>query len=188
MNKNGAVQTFTTHRLDLRGWRTSDVTAHFDIYSRWEVAQFLGARPRALESPDESRGALERLSSMNHPLYGVWAIVPHGLATPVGSVLLKELPASGPEPLQPSGEVEIGWHLHPDAQGQGYATEAAARIMEHGWAGGLGEILAVTHLGNTASQAVCRRLGMEHRGATGRYYNVDCELYGITREPPPSRR
>lgn len=182
------MHTLTTGRLELRPWRAGDAAAHFDIYSRWEVARFLGARPRALESVQESRQALERLTASDDPLHGVWAIVPRGAAAPVGSALLKVLPASGPEPLQPSGDVEIGWHLHPDAQGQGYATEAAARLMEHGWAGGLAEILAVTYPGNTASQAVCRRLGMERRGVTDRYYNVECELFGITRDAPPSRR
>jgi RimJ/RimL family protein N-acetyltransferase len=42
---------------------------------------------------------------------------------------------------------------------------------------GLPEVLAVVHPGNTASQAVCRRLGMEHRGLSERYYGTALEVF-----------
>ncbi len=57
--------------------------------------------------------------------------------------------------------VEIGWRFHPDAWGQGYATEAAQAAL----AFGLNhlkqpEIIAFTARTNLASQAVMRRIGM----------------------------
>ena len=54
-------------------------------------------------------------------------------------------------PNDEAGEVEIGWHLHPDAWGHGYASEAARAVLAHGFAHGLPEILAVTHLDNYPS-------------------------------------
>ncbi|VXC46586.1 hypothetical protein ARTHRO8AJ_60125 [Arthrobacter sp. 8AJ] len=31
---------------------------------------------------------------------------------------------------------------------------------------------------NAASQQVCRRIGLAHRGQSGKYYNALCELFG----------
>ncbi|MDT9001801.1 GNAT family N-acetyltransferase [Paucibacter sp. APW11] len=57
-------------------------------------------------------------------------------------------------------EPEITWALHPDAHGQGYATEAARRALqaayEHfGWT----TAISVVAAGNSASAAVAQRLG-----------------------------
>jgi hypothetical protein len=67
--------------------------------------------------------------------------------------------------------------------GHGYATEAATATLQYAFEAGLRTVLAVTHPENAASQAVCRRLGMEHRGRTDRYYNMTCELFALAREP-----
>ena len=56
--------------------------------------------------------------------------------------------------------MEIGWRIHPAHWGQGYATEAAAASRDHGFAGGLEEIVAFTAAGNLRSQAVMRHIGM----------------------------
>lgn len=100
-------------------------------------------------------------------------------ATPVGSILLKSIPASGTG--EPSGDIEIGWHLHPDQWGHGYATEAASAVLAAGFSSGLDRVVAVTRTANTASQAVCARLGMTHLGLSDEYYDVTCELFEILR-------
>jgi RimJ/RimL family protein N-acetyltransferase len=57
--------------------------------------------------------------------------------------------------------VEIGWRLHPDFWGHGYATEAAAASLRFGFDEvGLNEIVAFTTTLNTRSQAVMARIGM----------------------------
>ena len=64
--------------------------------------------------------------------------------------------------------VEVGWRLHPDHWGHGYATEGAGASLRHGFeSGGLDEIVAFTTALNTRSQAVMVRLGMV-RDAGGR--------------------
>ena len=121
---------------------------------------------------------IERWRGRSDPPLGYWAIeVADGSALhgrPIGSVLLVPLPNG-------DGEVEIGWHLHPDAWGRGYASEAALAVLRHGFAGGLEEIHAVTHLTNGPSQAVCRRIGMEHRGVTHLWYEEPSEHFVATR-------
>jgi ribosomal-protein-alanine N-acetyltransferase len=57
--------------------------------------------------------------------------------------------------------VEIGWRLARAAWGHGYATEAARRVLDHGFdALGLDEIVSFTSTTNHRSQAVMRRIGM----------------------------
>lgn len=96
----------------------------------------------------------------------------------MGTVLLKPIPASGDSvPLQPSGDIEIGWHFHPDFWGNGYATEAASVVLEHAFHSGLETVVAVTSPENLASQNVCLRIGLVERGLTDRYYNTRCALF-----------
>ncbi|MEV0719508.1 GNAT family N-acetyltransferase, partial [Asanoa sp. NPDC050611] len=95
----------------------------------------------------------------------------------VGNLLLKPVPLSAGEPSDGPDDVEIGWHLHPDAWGRGYATEAAQAILDDAFSRGLAKVVAVTDPDNQASQAVCRRLGMTHLGRTKRYYNTLNELF-----------
>ncbi|WP_218714170.1 GNAT family N-acetyltransferase [Arthrobacter sp. BF1] len=54
--------------------------------------------------------------------------------------------------------MEIGWHLHPDAKGAGYATEAASAVMTDAANNGLHSVVAVTDPLNAPSQRVCQRL------------------------------
>ncbi|MFP5313615.1 MAG: GNAT family N-acetyltransferase, partial [Actinomycetes bacterium] len=126
--------------------------------------------------------------SMHHPVHGVWAVqlkdapaLPNhddASALLAGTLLLKPIPASGPElPLQPSGDTEIGWHFHPGHWGTGYAAEAAHAVLTHAFESGLPRVIAVTNPANTPSQRVCTRIGLAHAGQTDKYYNARCELY-----------
>ncbi len=168
-----------TERLVLRPWNGADLATIFDIYSRWEVARFLGRTPSAMTVPAQAEASLQRWASIPGPLHGVWAIVPRETGIPVGSALMKYLPLSGSG--EPSDDTEIGWHLHPAAWGNGYATEAGQALVDRAWEHGLSEVYAVVYPENAASQAVCRRLGMEHLGLTDRYYDISCELFRLRR-------
>jgi RimJ/RimL family protein N-acetyltransferase len=173
---------FETDRLVVRPWTAADADRVFDMYSRWEVQRFIGREPKVMTDRAEAIERAQRLASLDHPVHGVWAITESGTGRPHGALLLKELPASGAsEPLQPSGDIEIGWHLHPDAWGRGYATEAAQRVLRHAFDNGIPRVLAVTYPQNTASQRVALRIGMSDLGITEAYYNTTCALFGIDR-------
>ena len=60
------------------------------------------------------------------------------------------------------GHAEVGYVLHPDHAGQGFATEATAALVDLAFAGGLPvhRVSARLDARNEASAAVCRRLGM----------------------------
>lgn len=56
---------------------------------------------------------------------------------------------------------EIGWTMHPDFTGQGYASEAAAAVLDLAFDTlGLHRVVAELDVRNDASVALCRRLGM----------------------------
>lgn len=169
--------TLTTHRLQLRPWRLEDVEFIYDMYARWAVQQFIGNVPRVMTDRAE---AAERLASWQHlddPISGIWAAERRDDGQLLGTILLKSIPATGPEPCGLSGDTEIGWHFHPDYWGNGYAVEGAAAAKAHGFDNGLERIVAVTNPQNFPSQRVCTRLGMTPHGLTRKYYNSVCSLF-----------
>jgi RimJ/RimL family protein N-acetyltransferase len=169
-----------TERLRIRDWTPDDAPAALDIQSRVEVMQWLGDGPPQLCTDlDDARARIERWRGRDDPPLGFWAIevADEGplRGRVVGSVLLVPLPNG-------DGEVEIGWHLHPDSWGHGYATEAARAVLGHGLGAGLPEIIAVSHTDNVASQAVMRRLGMADRGVVEKWYEGESALFVMTAE------
>ena len=159
-----------TARLRLRPWTTSpaDLARLTDLYGRDEVTRWLGGPPTV--SAEELVARWAALHARDDR-FGCWAIeLPDGEV--VGTLLFKPLPNG-------VGEVEVGWHLHPDSWGHGYATEAARAVIERGFDAGLPEVYAVVRPGNEASLAVCRRLGMQPLGRMRRWYDVELEAFRL---------
>lgn len=174
------MRTITSERLVLRPWEHGDADFLLDLERRWEVVRFLGAHPTTMTSRVDALASIDRRRAISeHPVHGIWVITDRE-GVRLGNLLLKPIPLSAGEQPSDPAEVEIGWHLHPDAWGHGYATEAARAASTDAFARGQGRIIAVTHPDNHASQAVCRRLGMDHRGTTTRYMDTRCELFELT--------
>jgi RimJ/RimL family protein N-acetyltransferase len=116
----------------------------------------------------------ERISGLTAPM-GLWAIVPAGgdRDEPIGTILLMPLEDDD----GPTGLVEVGWHLHPDHQGRGYATEAAGAVLDAAPAAGIEEVLALIDLDNVPSQRVALRLGMTDEGVTDRWFGLSLRQY-----------
>jgi RimJ/RimL family protein N-acetyltransferase len=181
-----AASVFRTERLVARPWTLADADRHFDMYSRWEVARWLGSTPAPLQARDESVARIERwaVGARRDRRFGLWAIEVADTGVVVGSALLVPIPLTGeeqPRPPEEGGDVEVGWHLHPDSWGHGYATEAAQGALHKAWSDGLAEVVAVVYAGNEPSLRVCRRLGMEPTGLTQKWYGVELESFRIRR-------
>ncbi|MGR6964189.1 GNAT family N-acetyltransferase [Geodermatophilus sp. URMC 61] len=159
-----------TARLRLRPWTThrDDLARLVDLYSRDEVTRWLGGTPSV---PPVELVARWRAVAQADDRFGVWALE-LASGTVAGTVLLKPLPRG-------VGEVEVGWHLHPDSWGRGYATEAARAVIDRGFQAGLPEVYAVVRPGNTASVAVCTRLGMTPLGRMRRWYDVELDAFRL---------
>jgi RimJ/RimL family protein N-acetyltransferase len=159
-----------TDRLQLRPWTTSaaDLARLTDLYSRAEISRWVGGTPSVPPAELVARwGQVHALDAR----YGCWAIE-RADSTVAGTVLFKPLPDG-------VGEVEVGWHLHPDSWGHGYATEAGRAVIDRGFAAGVPEVYAVVRPGNHASMAVCARLGMERIGRFRRWYDVELETFRL---------
>ena len=175
------MELLRTDRLLLRHWDESDLGAFFDLYSREDVIRWLGAHPRrALTTVGEAQERLGRWRERERdlsPPFGLWALVPCVAGAPpgfpVGTVPL--LPLSDDE--GPTGLVEVGWHLHPQHQGQGLVTEAARALLAMAGQAGIDQVLALTDLDNAASQRVATRLGMTDEGVTERWFGLTTRQY-----------
>jgi RimJ/RimL family protein N-acetyltransferase len=123
---------------------------------------------------EEAIGCVERWRALNaeDSLEGRWAVERRADGVVAGTVILVRLPDG-------DGELEVGWHLHPDSWGQGLASEAARAVLGHAFGRGVDEVFAVVRPDNAASLAVCRRIGMEPLGRTDRYYGSELELFRI---------
>lgn len=173
------MRTFETDRLTLRGWEPGDADFAFDLYSRWEVQQYIGREPKTMTEREQAVALIERLRVHEHPVHGFWVVVVQESGAPVGTILLKHIPFSTGSDQADAAvqDTEIGWHFHPDAWGHGYASEAAAAVLRHALDSGLDEVVAVTAPENTASQRVCLRIGMHPKGLSDRYYDQTCALF-----------
>lgn len=161
-----------TDRVVVRPWRIDEADRFFDMHRRTEVARWIGGHPMVDRS--EAVRSIERNSDRlaDDPRFGFWAVIERSTGVPAGSVLLKPLPEG-------AGEIEIGWHLHPDSWGRGLATDAARPILARGFALGLTEIWAVTHLDNQRSARVCEKLGMRLLGVTHRWYHDPSLMFWV---------
>ncbi|GII57779.1 N-acetyltransferase [Planotetraspora thailandica] len=171
------MRTITSERLLLRPWHDDDADFLLDLESRWEVVRFLGVHPTTMRTREDALASIARRRAVDHPIHGIWAVTTAADGRLVGNLLLKPIPLSAGESTDEPNDVEIGWALHPDVRGQGYATEAAQAVLSDAFSRGLAKVVAVTDPGNHASQAVCRRLGMTHLGRTTRYYDAPLELF-----------
>ncbi len=172
------MEILETDRLILREWQDADAPRLLDIHSRREVVQWLSDdfdEPELMTDLDDALGRISRYPTVvGDPPQGIWAIVPRDTGVPAGGLLLKTLPHAE------HGEVEIGWWLHPDSVGRGYATEAASRVLDHAFAGGLTEVWAVMFPANAPSRAVMTRLGMTDLGVHERWYPGESQVMRIT--------
>ena len=166
------IAVFETERLVVRDWADADAERMHDMYSRPEVVRFLGSAPTPMPSLDAAYARIERGRRRNDEEraagtpYGFWAVEVRDSGVVAGTIALVTVDGS----REPDAPVEVAWHLHPDAQGHGYATEAARGAFDRARAASLDEVLALTDEANLASQAVCRRLGLDLRGVSDEFY------------------
>lgn len=148
-----------TERLYLRRWNRR---AHADglaaVNADAEVMEFINAQPLTrVESRIMSDRVAEHWRTYG---FGLWAVKEKLTGRMVGFAGLSH-------PLWLPGwerTVEVGWRLHRDAWGLGYATEAGRAALRYGFERvELAEIIALIHPDNQRSLAVAGRLGLQLR-------------------------
>jgi RimJ/RimL family protein N-acetyltransferase len=164
-----------TPRLILRPTQLDDLDRWAELLADAESARFIGGvQPKPI------------VWRMLMSQAGAWAL--SGVA--MFSVIEKETGRwiGRVGPWQPFGwpGTEVGWGLHPDSCGKGYALEAARASMAYafdtlGWT----DVIHCIHPDNTASQRVAVKLGSVNRGPGTMpppYEHDPIDIWGQSRE------
>jgi RimJ/RimL family protein N-acetyltransferase len=146
-----------TARAVIRPWRTDEADRLLDIVRRREVTQWLGS-PEPWSGDDVDEFIAGNSGGTQIPVRR--AIVPLATGVPVGTIMIERFKPLLGEP----GDPHLGWFLHPDAQGQGWATEAAAALLRFAVTGGAPRVWAGMWPHNTGSANVARRIGLVDLG------------------------
>ena len=161
----------TTGRLRLRPFSRGDVDAVYSYRSRPDVAEFLYDFPMSHEECAEAvRIRAGQLAFSGEGDKILLAVERRDDGRVIGEVSLIWRSVA-------DQQAELGYILHPDAHGRGYATEAAAALLAFGFdVVGLHRVYARCDARNAASAKVMQRLGMrqeahfrEHTQVKGRW-------------------
>jgi RimJ/RimL family protein N-acetyltransferase len=151
-----------TDRLALRPWRPDEVDRYHQLRGDPAVARFLYDQPLTREQAADKLGRLR--SEITAP--DQWM----NLAVEV----VAESPAGGGRVVGDVGlcwrsddhrQAEIGYAFHSDSHGHGYASEAAAAMVELAFTGlGAHRVCGRLDARNQRSAALLERLGMRREG------------------------
>ncbi len=177
-----------TERLVLRPYRSEDAPRVLEILSHPEVYPWLGDPPQQpMADLSAAQTWVERVTEREASggFYLYRAVEVRETGRVAGTVLV--VPAIRKDGTD-HGEHELGWHLHPDSWGHGYATEAARAMLTHVFAAGLPDIWAGMLVDNLASRAVAERLQLPFQGILpDPWYEGDSPLFHVTAEEWMSR-
>ena len=175
-----------TERLYLRQWQASDFVPFAEMNANPEVMEYF---PKLLTTSMSNTIAKKCQTLIEDNGWGFWAVSRKGGSNKnddfIGMVGLNN--AHADMPFSPA--VEIGWRLHNDYWGQGYATEAAQAALRYAFdVLELNKVVAFTAVINKRSQKLMERLGMTdtqdnfyHPMLDAKHPLAEHVLYKITR-------
>ncbi|HEY0683479.1 MAG TPA: GNAT family protein [Steroidobacter sp.] len=157
-NATGPAYRIRTPRLVLRCWNAEDapllmtaITASLDHLRAW--------MPWAHHEPESIEAKTQRLRDF-HADFEQGRDFIYGIFSPDESQVLG---GTGLHPRLGEGAREIGYWIHADHAGQGYATEAAAALIKVAFeVENLRRVEIHCDPNNSRSAAVPRRLGFTH--------------------------
>lgn len=162
-----------TLRLCLRHFTPSDTDELHRIYSYPDLFKYMSNEKPLFSG--QTRALIHSLSdNWRQHNFGVWAIVSKQNQKLIGHCGFKF--------LENTGEVQIGYLLHPHYWGKGLATEAATAALRYGFeVANFGKIVAIAKPENWASRCIMEKLGMDYK-KDAYYYNNNVVYYSLSRE------
>jgi RimJ/RimL family protein N-acetyltransferase len=147
-----------TARLAFRQMTTGDLD---------DMAALLGD-PRVMRYYPRPKTRAEALAwiEWNQRLYrdegfGLWLLTLRATGEFIGDCGLT------PQEVDGTVDIEVGYRVRADRQGQGYATEAAAACRDHARdVLGVKRLIAIVHPDNTPSQRVAEKIGLSREKDT----------------------
>jgi RimJ/RimL family protein N-acetyltransferase len=168
------AQLLITERLTLRPWQVDDAGAALGAYGSAEVARWLTPAMDQVHDELAMRLVLQQWVAEDARMLtpaGRWAVDRNEDGALIGGATLL--------PLPPDDEYEIGWQLHPDAWGHGYASETGRALARWAFDQGIEQVIAVVRPTNPRAEAVVRRIGMEWVGETEKYHHLRLQQYRL---------
>ena len=167
------IPTLETDRLILRGLQNADLDRFAEMMADEDVIKFLGGIP--LTKEESWRNMALFSGHWNFREFGQFAIQEKASGKFIGRV----------GPWMPEGwpALEIGWVLHRDSWGLGYATEAAAKSID--WIftqkPSLNSVISIIDERNLGSQKVAERLGSQNSGDVFHYKGGEYPIWSLHR-------
>ena len=165
----------TTDRLRLRGWTDTDIDAFARLNANSEFMTFLGNRT-PIDRAESYRVMMMVVGHWALKGFGLWLVEDRYSHEFIGRVGL----------LYPDGwpALEVGWGIHPEHQGMGYATEAATASADWAFQNlNCESLVSIIDPNNTPSKAVAERIG-EHYDHNEFVKDRDCEIFKMTKTIP----
>jgi RimJ/RimL family protein N-acetyltransferase len=175
------METIETARLLLRPFDHGDAPRVLDILSRIDVIRWLGNPPFVpMPDLDAARAWIDRWHDREDmPRHWARAVVVKETGVMAGTVLVAPMERIDGGYV---GEHEVGWHLHPDSVGHGYATEAAEAAFGRALAV-VDEMWCGMYPDNAPSAAVATRLGLPDLGVLpDPWYGGESRMFRVTRD------
>jgi ribosomal-protein-alanine N-acetyltransferase len=169
---------FHTARLSLRPMRAQDSGVIFAIMGDAQAMRFWD-RPAITRLAVAEEIVAGQLAAMDEGDHLYWTVSMD--ATPIGSCDLSAIDRD-------HGRAEMGFLFRRDHWGHGYAREALAPVIAHGFGAlGLMRLSARIHVGNQAAKNLLERLGFAQEGLLRGYVKRegvarDCALYAKLRD------
>jgi RimJ/RimL family protein N-acetyltransferase len=168
------AQRLEADRLVLRGWEVDDAAAALAAYGDDQVARWLAPAMDIIGDEAAMRVLLQQWITEDARLLtpaGRWAVERREDGQMVGGATLL--------PLPPDDEFEIGWALHRQAWGHGYATESGLALARWAFDQGIEQVIALVRPANTRAAATVDRIGMEWVGETEKYHGLRLQEYRL---------
>jgi [ribosomal protein S5]-alanine N-acetyltransferase len=170
----------TTERLLLRSFVLEDAATVQELASPREVAAPLDAMPHPYPDGAAAEWIATHASNAEAGIAYTWAVTTRHDGTLIGAIEIR------PESMHQRGE--FGYWTGMPFWNQGFTTEAAGRVVEHGFrALDLHRIQALVLPSNTGSVRVLEKLGFRREGVLRDYVLrwgefQDRTIYGLLRD------
>ena len=151
-----------TERLILREITKEDAEGIFACFSNENVTRYYGQE--TLESIEEAEKFVDFFSNNYNEKRGIrWGIEKKETKGIIGTIGFNAW-------LPKHKRAEIGYEIHPEQWGKGYASEAVSRVLTYGFdVMNLTRIGAVVFLNNEASNKLLTNIGFQKEGVLKKY-------------------
>jgi ribosomal-protein-alanine N-acetyltransferase len=162
-----------TERLKFRPFTADDLPWLIEMRSDPDVYRYLGGTK--LQNPE----ALAKRIQFYIDCYEKFGF---GSSVMIWKETGEQIGSAGLQPLEDTGEIEVGYNMKKAFWGRGIGTEAARGWLDHGFGpGGLERIVAIAIPENRASINIMEKLGMTYE-KTEDHYGSQCAFYAVSRE------